>query len=222
MRLVSKEGGIATRTVVPDEVKPLQGLHLVSLFQKVVERYGLAVQPTLEETRETGARFRTGRLVKDGKEIPITELAIFNDGFSVTTTDTSDSELVLDDLLPWLRNTFGFRDAVSKVKRAYQSDVVVDFDHNMEAALAPILSLKENLQREFEAVSGIKRTFYFDFLGFIAEDVPPTPMREFMIQRRIGAPLDAKRYFSKAHLPTAAHLKILEKLDSLLEKSKKS
>src|SRR5258708_3245683 len=107
MKIISQPQAIATLLVVPDEVKPLKGYHLPQLIKAVGARYEFGKFPTAAEVISSGAKFQQGRL----KSVNIPELGIFNDGFIATTSsDTSDSEVVLNDLVAFLKETFGFRD----------------------------------------------------------------------------------------------------------------
>src|SRR3990172_6690487 len=121
MKLISKEAAIAAIQVVPDEVRPLAGHNIPGVVAAVTQRYQFARTPTLEEVNKVGARFLNGTFA--GNKIIITELGIFSNSVSVTTTDTSDSQTVLDDLVSWLQNEFGFRDPQTKPVLAFQSDV---------------------------------------------------------------------------------------------------
>lgn len=218
MKLVTKDVARVQWIIDPDEVRPLRGLYLPELFQQVSERYELAQRPTLEEAAKSGARFSPGRFVSD-KEIIIRELAIFDDGFSVTTSDTSDSELVLNDLFQWLRQAFEFRDPLTKNVRVFQSDLVVDFDNDpLEAfkRFSPVLAL---VQEEMESIRGSKMPLLFNRLGFACDaEKFPGATTEFGFERRQGAPWTSNRYFCRAHIRSAAHIRALELLDSLLAK----
>jgi hypothetical protein len=221
MKLVSKDGGFAAATMVADEIRPLDGINLPGLFSLVAEKFRFPKAPTLEEARAGGAKFRGGFVVEGERQINITELGIFNDGFAISTTDTDDSRLVLHHLLDLLKVKFKFRDPITKPKWNYQSDLVVDFDTNVMEFLDPLSSVIESLEEEYEKAVGINQKFHFDILGFVTEHTPPAPQPQFYIQRRVGAPLGSKRYFSKAHIPTRAHIRLLEMLDSALGKKAK-
>lgn len=215
MKLVSKDAALAMLLIEPDEVRPMNGLYLPELFRQIGERYELQQRPTVEDARKTGAKFGAGRFISADKEIYISELGVFNDGFSVTTTDTEDAELVLNDLFAWLRQSFRFREPLTKAVRVFQSDLIVDFDNDPMLAvktLAPVIAL---IQQEIEAISGSKMPLLLNRLGFACDpSLFPGVTTEFGFERRAGAPWSANRYFCKAHIRTAAHIRALELLDA--------
>lgn len=219
MKLVSKDAGFCSVTVVADEIRPLDGINLPGLFQAIADRYRFNKSPSLEEARAAGAKFRGGVFVQNDKQIIITELGVFNDGFAATTSDTGDSKQVLFDLLDMARNNFKFRDPTTPPKWFYQSDLVVEFQSSAIEFMEPLIPVIQFLEQEFATATGEKKKFNFDILGFVTEQTPPNrPQPQFYIQRRVGAPLGSKRYFSKAHIPTLPHIRLLEMLDETFTK----
>lgn len=107
---------------IPDEVKPLKGFHLPALLRKTAERYQSVNVPSVEDARTAGAKFQNGTCRCGGGEIPFAQIAIHNDALSVVTTDSDDSELVLNDLYDWLKEEFLFREPSTPPIRSYQSD----------------------------------------------------------------------------------------------------
>ncbi len=216
MKLVSKSGGIVAVTTVSDEVKPLKGIHLPDVIAAISKRYSFSKTPTMEETNKTGAKFQNGNF----KEIVVAELALFNDAVHVTTTDTIDSEAVRLDLTAWLIKDFGFREPITPPKRAYQSDLIVDFDNSPENALSLFQPLEELIQKEVNAVNGDKRKIEFYRLDFGSDPMATGANAQFILERRSGVPWATNRFFCKAYIKTEVHLKALTLMDKLLGKAK--
>lgn len=213
MKLIAKDAAIAGIQVVPDEVKPLVGYYIPVLVRAVAERYKFSKAPTPDEVRTTGAKFFDGRYVDGTREINISQLGVFNDAMAATTTDTSDSEIVVRDLFTWLQQTFKFRPPVTTPNRFYQSDLIVEFDNNPEDSFRSFAPFVEFLQ----GLTG--KNHQFNRLSFGVDPLSALAP-EFIVERRAGMPWTSNRYFSKAHIPTDAHIEALEKLDKLFKKKK--
>lgn len=215
MKLVSKDAAMATLTVVADEIRPLNGYYLPELFHLISKRYALTKVPSVDDAAKTGAKFQTGRVVAGTKEINIAELSIFSDGFNAVTTDTVDSDFVIDDLFGWLKQSLGFREPATKPIRTYQSDLVVDFDNDPSQAFRLFTPLMKLIQQELESATGFPADVQFNRFGLGSDPKLTRVATEFVFERRVGAPWTSKRYFCKAHMPTSAHIRALEQLDAL-------
>jgi len=218
MKLVSKFSATAGTQFIADEVKPLSGYKIPTLISAIAERYEFSKTPTVEETTSTGAKFQNGRLI--AKNINIAELGTFNDGLSVTTTDTDDSQAVLNDLYRFLKENFGLREPSTKPVHAFQSELIVDFDNNADHALKTFNPLIALLQKETEAINGLKKRAHFNRIDFSSDPSEPGPNLLFLIERRTGVPYDTNRYFCRAYLPTSAHIRTLKLLDEILGEKK--
>lgn len=219
MKLISKDAGLAAIGIVIDEAKPLSGYSLPAMLQAVTTRYEMAKSPTIQETTATGAKFQNGRLAS--KNIVITELSIHNNSIAATTTDTKDSEIVVNDLLGFMRKEFGFREFTTKPVRVFQSDLIVEFDNDPDKALSLFAPLRELLQKEAESVNGLKKPIQFNRIDFGSDPILTGPNAVFLIERRAGIPYSENRYFCKAYMQTDAHLRALELMDKLLGKAKR-
>ena len=136
MKLIAYETGQILFLVPMDEVRPLAGFYLPELIKEIGNRYALAATPTdIGEAVKNGAKFQVGYLKAVGKTIVINKLDLYNDGVLITTHCTDDTELVFLDLYSWLKLRFGFRDAVSSIRKKYFSSVIVDFEKPLEPLL---------------------------------------------------------------------------------------
>jgi hypothetical protein len=215
MKLINKDAALAAISFIPDEVRPMKGYYLYGLVRAIAERYAFSTVPTVKEAGEAGARYKFGRLVKDGREIPILEMGVFNDTFTATTHDTLDAEHVVHDLFAWLKQAFQFRDPVNKFRYLFQSDLIVEFDNDPADQFVVLAPLFDFLQKAADKTMGAKSLMQFKAISFGVEAglVP-----HFQVERRVGSPWSSKRYFCKAHLPTDTHIRALELLDELMKR----
>lgn len=221
MKVVSQDGAIATMLFMADEVKPLKGYHLPALLKAIGDRYGAVKSPSLDDARTTGAKFENAIFVSNGRDISIPTLALHNDGFSISTTDTDDSEIVLNDLFGWLKEEFNFRDPATPAMCIYQSDLIVQFDNNPEEALGLIAPFLSFIQEEMTPANAYtKKPVQFGGMWFGADPLGPGGAPEFTIGRRINTPWRLGLYFSKANMKTSAHVRALTMLDGLLGKKR--
>jgi len=221
MKVVSQDGAIASLIFIPDEIKPLKGFYLPDLLGAITKRYQFVKPPSVEEARTSGAKFETGKLHRPNSDIAITTLGVFNDVLSVTTTDTSDSEFVLEDLFTWLKTDFKFRDPVAPLLRVYQSDLVVKFDNDPSKTFDAIRQFLDFIQLNLIPENArTKKAVEFNAILFGADPVGPGPTPDFTIARRVGVPWHLGLYFSKAHMKTSVHIRALEILDGLLAPKK--
>jgi hypothetical protein len=220
VKVVSKDGATAALTFIPDEVKPLGGYYLLGVIAAIAQRYGFGKSPTYQEVTTSGARFHHGHLVVGQRDIAINELGFYNDAVGVTTTDTKDSEVVLKDLVAWLKATYKFRDPTTPFARAYQSDLVVEFDNDPSDALRAFDPLIKFLGQQREKLGQNEKVIGFHRLAFGADPMVPGPNADFLVERRSNMPWEGGRYFSKAHLPTDVHIEALKLFDDLLGKKR--
>jgi hypothetical protein len=220
MKVISQDGAAATLLFVPDEVKPLKGYHLPELLLAVGQKYGAAKTPTVEEAKGSAARFENGIFSDGHRKIPLVALTLHNDAIIATTTDTDDSELVIDNLFAWLKESFGFREPVTPAVRLYQSDLVVQFDNDPANAFGQITSFINFIQEEMTPPNATSRKpVQFGYISFGADPIGPGATPEFTIARRANVPWRLGFYFSKAHMRTSAHIRALELLDNLMGKN---
>jgi len=221
MNVVAQDGGLASIILIADETKPEKGVNLPRLLSAVHERYSFVKAPNIQEAREHGAKFQNGVFRSGKREIAIGELGLFNDAFTVATTDTSDSELVLDDCFAWLKKDFAYRDQSRPYIRTYQSDLICKFDNDPGGAFANLKGFFEFLQKNMiPEASRAKKPVEFSGIAFGADPSGAGASPEFTLFRRVSVPWHLGLWFSKAHLTTANHIKALAMIDELLGGSK--
>ena len=210
MNLISAEHGQSLQLFVAEEVRPPSGLYLPDLIRGISERYAFALWPTNYETiMKEGAKYKEGRFVTEGRTIAIKDLGFFVDGVLAVAWNTDDSDLILNDLIVWAAQNFGFREPRTKLPRRFVSSVIIEFDAELGKALRAFDELQEGF------ASAIKETYGMDpeiNASRIVLSADPTKLPttfEFNIERRVGRPFSENRYFSSATLPTTSHLDLL-------------
>jgi len=217
MKIISQDGAAATLIFVPDEVKPFKGYHLPELLLAIGKRIEAAKIPSLEDARSSAARFENGVFVDGARRINLGALTLHNDAIIATTTDTDESDFVVDSLFAWLKNDFGFRDPSTPAVRVYQSDLVIQFDNDPDHTFGLIAPFINFIQQEMTPPNmPSKKAVQFAHIAFGADPIGVGATPEFTISRRVNLPWRLGLYFSKAHMRTSAHIKALEMLDGLL------
>ena len=213
MNLISTEHGQSLQLFVPEEVRPLSGLYLPDLIQKISERYAFAIGPqNYNSAIKEGVKYKEGRFVAQGRLISIKDLGFFNDGVLVSVaSNTDDSELVLTDLVAWAIQNFGIREPETKLPRKFFSSVVVQFDIELGRTLTFFDEIRQDFSSSIKNAYGIEPEVNASRIGLSADPtrLPPQTTFEFTIERRVGRPFEENRYFSAAPLPTASHVDLL-------------
>jgi hypothetical protein len=220
MNLISTEHGQALQLFVSDEVRPPTGLYLPDVIRQISEKYAFAVVPTNYETvMKEGAKYKDGRLVTEGRMIVIKDLGFFVDGVLAITWNTEDAEVVLNDLIVWATQNYGFREPRTKLPRRFVSSVVVEFDVELSGALTAFDGLQEGFAAAIKKSHGVEPEINASRITFAADPTKllrSDPPFEFNIERRGGRPFSENRYFSSATLTTASHLNLLEAFEQRL------
>jgi hypothetical protein len=205
--------------MIADEFKPLNGFNLPALLNAIAKRYGFSKFPTLEQARAggTGAQFENGSITNGNKEIAISSLTLYNDGYSAVTSNTDDSDTVANDFFEWLKKEFLFRDPINEPLQIYQSDVVFNLENNPNDAFGRLNDFLKFVQIEMTPPNArTKKPVQFSALVFGADPTSNGPSPDFTLARRVGAPWHLGLYFSKANMKTTAHVKALEMLDAAI------
>lgn len=217
MELIAKDAGLAGIRFVGDEVMPMAGINIPSLIAAVAGRYGFTKRPTVEDASTTGAVFERGQW-QSSVPINITQLGLYQQTMHVTTKDTDDSEVVLFDVITFLQSEFGFRQPTTKLIRAFQSDLIVDFSNDPSGSMKKFSPLLKFIESAIEAQNGEHKVVAVEHLSFGSTTLVPGPRAHFGIERRLEVPWEKNRFFCKAYMRTKAHITALSLLDSILSK----
>jgi hypothetical protein len=220
MKLISTELGRVAQQYAPDEIRPLGGLNLSEFIRLIQDRYGFVKAPDIKEVGQAGAKFQTGSLIIGNKTTNIAELAVFSDGIVVTSFHTDDAEFILKDLFDWAKGVFGLRDPETEKPRIFESHIVIEFDRSIDPALRIFDPVRQEIAKSVEDTYGVKTP-----IGYHRIDLsgPMKPQLEIgrpslAIERRIGFPFEANRFFSTSNFRTERHLELLEKFENAIPK----
>jgi hypothetical protein len=219
MKLVSTDFGQVLQLMNMDEMRPLEGLYLPDFVKGLQQRYQFAVVPNdLLEALKTGAKFHLGKKTIGDRTIVIKELGVYNDGLLISTTNTGDSDALVDDCIKWAIDEFGLRPAQTIIPRQYTSTVVIDFEQSVDKVLGQIEIIKNllsySLKSRYEWSYPISLTGIS--FGIDPQLLPQDRNSRFSLEKRVGIPFSHNRYFSAAPLPTEEHLKLLEQIEETL------
>lgn len=213
---------IKARTLVfldLDELNSNGKVRLVDVIPEIVKRYDFKSFPTkFEEVdiADKGASFKSGKI----ENIVIDELKIYSGlTYVETLSSTQDSALVLKDILSWGKENLGLTYSEDMLKHwAYVSQVSFTTDYPLLSRLSPPIN---NLAKKIGTkVSSIfDQDLNYEPLNLVIGHDPQirkNPIAAFTISRRANTPFADNKYFSEAPLPTDAHIKFLQELETEL------
>lgn len=155
----------------------------------------------------------------------IAHMIFVQDGCIISSTDTDTTKEIFQDLSSFLVFNFGFRYKPELCKISYQSAVVVEFEpefseqHSMLSSMARIISEFTGAEKHthLKRVSFAMNDPGQDRAGSLTQLSPVENIEraEYVIERRVGHPTEASRFFCTAPLETAAHISSLEKIEAL-------
>jgi hypothetical protein len=220
MRLISTEHGQVLQKFIIDEVRPPSGLYLPDILRGMAERYAFVTLPNLQDVLKEGAKFSQGRFISGARTIEIKLLGLFSDGILAVAWNTEDATIVLEDMMSWAMDHFGFRQPVTSEPRQFVSSVVVEFESSLDNTLEAFQQLKNDFSTQLHASYGwlVEIESARVALACDPTKLPPLRTAELIIERRAGQPFSQNRYFSSAPLSTGAHLGLLDKFEQLLTK----
>jgi hypothetical protein len=169
-----------------------------------------------EENRK-GLPFKRGEFQAREEVFVDVELTLFNDGLVAnSSSSTEDTDRFLENVLASAVTKFSLTFDPSMVRRKlYLSEVNVKLDQ-------PLANLNPKLAQFAEKLSSMCRTIIaqpFEVGGLsLWADVTNAVYKAppFLIERRINAPFNENRFYSKAPLQTEEHVTLLKELEDIL------
>lgn len=226
MKVVSSELGRSSYLFVPDEVRPAGGVYVQESVRLICERYGFGGLPPLQEALNSPIKFTHGRLIGGSKKLNISELVIYSNAIQASAANTADADYIVDDILAWAKSTLGYREPQTKLPRLYESNLVVDFERQVDRLLYPFKALQSELQKALAATYGLQLPIAITSFGIGADPLsvagqlpPPIPgvlKPELGLVRRINHPYSENRFFSSAPFQTDVHIALLEQFEAAL------
>lgn len=219
MKLVSYEFGQVLQLVRMEEVRPISGVYLPDLFRAISERYRFVDGPSGTEQELVGSfKFANGVLERNGQTIAVSSLGVYSDGILVVCRKTDDADLVVDDFISWLRGIIPLREPTTEVTRRHTSHVVVTFDAPIECFIERFNAISHIYQEALEMDQHVKIRARLQRISFSADPLDGLSLQQtsFSLEPRSGVPFTENRYFSTAPMASAAHLRLLSNIDTLI------
>jgi hypothetical protein len=223
VKLLASNNGSAALHYPADDVMPDQGILMRDLITFVGDTYKFSSRPT--PPPNIGApiilQFQSGEIISEDGKLPIVHL-ILTVGYTIVTAQTTDiAEIILDNIAATLDEKLGYKIRSNIRSRSYQSNIVVQFNKDIDEYITTISKIETILNHEIprpDAPFKIKR------LGFGRRDTIPVQASptdaiknaDFVIERRVGEPFAENRYFSSAPLRTSEHMRVLDLIEEAM------
>jgi hypothetical protein len=206
----------------PLDLNPVGKVYLPDIIPAIVAKYKFLKFPQKPEDLDEskGITFEGGRF----EGITIQRIQLFTHVVSAeTASSTTDSERVLEGALQWTAETFGLNYRAGMVKRKAHVSQLTFYSDSIFKNLNPVLlkiatKLSERVPQYFGT-----RVEYQPSSFAISYD--PLTVKNgtsvFSIEPRAETPYDENKFFSTAPLPTEEHIKLLEELESDLQRDQR-
>jgi hypothetical protein len=217
MKLIAHEEGRSLQLISADEIRPLRGgVFAIEALSKIVSKYRFTKYPNVYEPNTT-IKLEIGVAQVDALTIPILALEIYADGLLMSTRNTEDSDIVLDEFMKWSIVEFGFRAPTTSVPRKYVSRVVVDITGEFDNLSRPFRTLGTLASNAFGVESE-----NLSIINLSIGSFPPTQypyQTTWQLTRRMSDPHVRERYLSSAPLSSPEHLLFLENVEKTLRRT---
>lgn len=187
------------------------------LFAALVKKYEFQKFPkTADELNEqSGIKFERGVFWKTPAEPIAVSLTIYHDGIVADTrSSTTDSDAFLAEALAEASKEFKLEPIQNiSVRKTYVGEVHVQTQHSLNLLndkLGPFL-------HRLSTIPGFgEQHFETTGISFGVDQWQQTKPVSFRLERAINVPFSENRYYSIAPLPTDAHLRLLDDLETIL------
>lgn len=200
--------------ISPSAGQTIYGKTLSAAFE---EKYGFLEGPKVVSDFDTNKGVTFLHVFFKGT-IVIEKAVIYNDGMIVEAkADTDLCDQFIDDAVAWASKNANIKfDSDNGHPRLYLSHLIVDDDTGIANLLRKLSVVGDELSIILESYGDIKRKI--EPIGFalqsdVAEKGGPVP---FKVERRAGVPFSTNLYFSSAPARTIDHLRLLNRLESIL------
>jgi hypothetical protein len=199
------------------DVNPRGALFFPDFIAQIVKRYHFQKFPkSFEDVDESkGIEFFEGQFGK----IVIAKFTIYSSLSTLETrSNTSDSKLVLEDMLRWMSELLQMKDNPAVIRHwAYVSSVSFYSEFDI-LGLQPLAHLAKKVGSAVTEIWG-EPIEYHPFGIAVGHDplTRKNGIAGFTISHRLETPFGEHKYFSEAPLPTDVHLKLLEEYESAMK-----
>lgn len=218
MKIIAYETSRLTILFPYEEVTPLVGLNDRDIIEKVASRYKFLKSPNLigDETSKSGFRFEHGQITLGNAIERINDFSIYRDGVVINAPKTDISEALFADISSFMKDEFSFRDPVTRPRKYFQSQIVVEFERSPERLITSfdeIVAIVSEPLKEIYSADVPMQLARIDLGADKAKLSTTMTVQAFIIERRTGVSFEKERYFCSAPMPTATHIAVLEKIE---------
>lgn len=222
MKIIAYENCRVTMLFPLEEIVPLGGANDSDIIAKVQARYHFGRGPELksEEIAKNGYKFEGGHFNHAEMTVRIVDLALYRDGVVVNGIETEVVEAFLDDVVEFMRREFGFRDFITKPRKYFQSQIIVEFAQSPAKLIRSFDKITAAISDPLKRIYDLEVPVGFARLDFETDKTTTqasAAIQRFIIERRAGISFDRERYFSAAPMRTRDHLAVLEQIEGLIE-----
>jgi hypothetical protein len=224
MRVVNYDASRVTSLFPFEEVTPLSGANDREIIGAIADKYKFLKIPDLakDDIAKDGFKFASGQFMFESSVFRLNEFSIFRDGLVINAATTNGSEAFLDDVIKFMRESFSFRDFVTKPRLFFQSQLVVEFDRSPEKLLRSLDQIAEIISAPLKKDYDPAIQMQFSRLDFDVDRSPGKPLiarsvQRFGIERRLDIPFEKQRFFCVAPMRTNTHIAVLEAIEKLID-----
>jgi hypothetical protein len=228
VKFIGHINGFAAFRESLEEYQPEKGVVYSQLLELVRTTFKFQGFPRVAPGTEPPVPlvFTAGQFSENETSFGIQQLVMVPGGDIVVAVTTEQADMILDRLILVLDEKLGFRLQSSKKIRSHVSNVVVEFNINLEDYITKIGKIGKLIN---DAQPGMP-TFNFKRLTFGRADIarsgpvnvvpqvdPLTAIEtaDFVIERRAGHSFEENRYFCSAPMASGDHIRILEEIEAI-------
>jgi hypothetical protein len=210
MKIVAHLHAMITILSPWDELRPVSGAAFPATMELLKKRYqfqqgsqsAISQQAGLITPNLMNGQFKFGELPVAVNQFEFQPAAV---AAACSTTEQTDA--FLEDAFQFLSDSLGYRAPPKDRERHDVTTIIVDFENPFSA----LFERWKKIQALLNKLAGKGPELEPYAVRFMAGPPnQPIAERQYVLERRIGAPDDANWYFSQAPLDTASHVKLLE------------
>lgn len=218
MKFIGSIVGRCVKLFSWEEARPTHGVSTAILAATIAEQFNFQIRPTSPITPDLVIKFGDGSVVIDGTLIAIQKFDIYSDGYAAECANTTDAELVSDEIFRWAQADLGFRELIRPPKIIYLSQVTVEFASEFENIFKGWKKLQSLLNGSVQGRYGFSEdvdVYRVHWRGDPRTIVNNTLVSDFWIERKVGEFYSANRWHCHGALPTDEWLRLLEAIEAL-------
>jgi hypothetical protein len=217
MRVLNRVSGSSTWLFEVADLNPKGKSIFPDILEWLKDTYSFKKAPEsvtdLDENK--GLTFENGEFQAKEEVFVTVQLKLFNDGLVArTSSSTEDADKFLDNVVQSAAAEFSLTFDPGMVRRRlYLSELIVRMDTPLENLNPKLVAFAEKLSSLFEE----KKQWEVGGISFWTDSTyAVTKISPFSLERKINAPFDENRFYSKAALQSEQHISMLKELEDIL------